>query len=138
MFKNKIMRNILKPVAFIGFILGISLALSSCKKDTPTTVKITVRNASNQLVVGAEVILFIDETSGSITPCATCEVDQSIKKAVSTDYKGEAFFDVSDLYKSGSAGVAILDLRVDYLNNSTTTVIKIEPEIENKQTIYIQ
>ena len=41
------------------------------------------------------------------------------------------------MYKNGSAGVAILDILIESGSNETQSVIKIEPEIENTQTVYV-
>jgi hypothetical protein len=132
------MKKIIKSLSLVAIIALIGLTFNSCKKDIPTTVKITVRDANNALVVGAGVTLYVDESSGSLTYTdQTVDVNKT-NKYTTTDYKGEATFDVSDIYKKGSAGVAILDLRAVYGSSEGVGVIKIEPETENTETLYIQ
>lgn len=131
------MKKVIKYLSAIALVSILGMSFSSCKKDTSTTVRITVRDANNALVIGAAVRLYVDETSGSLS-VTEAEVDQKLNKNSTTDYKGEATFDVSTMYKSGSAGVGILDLEATYGDASAQTVIKIEPEVENTQTVYIQ
>lgn len=131
------MKKLFKYLSAIALVSILGISFSSCKKETSTTVRITVRDANNALVVGAAVRLYVDETSGSLS-VTEAEVDQNLNKYSTTDYKGEATFDVTTMYKSGSAGVGILDLEAEFNGASAQTVIKIEPEIENTQTVYIQ
>lgn len=132
------MKKIIKSLSLVAIVALIGLTFNSCKKDTATTVKITVRDANNALVIGAGVTLYVDESSGSLTYTdQTVDVNKTNQYAT-TDYKGEATFDVSDIYKKGSAGVAILDLRAVYGSTEGVGVIKIEPETENTETLYVQ
>jgi len=120
-------------------IAGLAFTFNSCKKDKPTTVKIIVRDANNALVIGASVV--IDANPDTSVDPGSINTNKTYK-AQSTDYKGEATFDYSDIYKAGSAGVAILDVEATYGSSSAgqtgTGVVKIEPEAETVQTIYIQ
>ena len=131
------MKKVIKYLSAIALVSIIGMIFSSCKKDTPTTVRITVRDANNALVIGSGVSLYVDETSGGLSNTAAI-VDDKVNKYSTTDYKGEATFDVSYMYKKGSAGVGILDLEVKHGTSFAKSVIKIEPEIENTQTVYIQ
>ncbi len=118
---------------------SLTLTFVGCKKDKPTTVKIIVRDANNALVIGASVV--IDANPDTSVDPGSINTNKTYKAQI-TDYKGEATFDYSDIYKAGSAGVAILDVEATYGSSSVgqtgTGVVKIEPETETVQTIYIQ
>jgi len=128
------MRNIIRSISAIALVAFSLLTLNSCEKEKSTTIKITVRDANNALVIGAGVNLFVDPLSITNTQST---IDSKISQYKTTDYKGEATFDVTTIYKAGSAGVAILDIEVESGTNTTQTVIKIEPEVENTQIVYV-
>ena len=128
------MKNLIKSISAIALVAFSLLSLNSCEKEKSTTIKITVRDANNALVIGAGVNLFVDPLSITNTEST---IDTKIDQYKTTDYKGEATFDVTTIYKAGSAGVGILDILVESGSNETQTVIKIEPEVENTQTVYV-
>ena len=129
----------LKNIFSALLVLTIAFTFNSCKKEKETTVRIIVRDANNALVIGASVV--IDANPDTSVDPGSINVNNTYR-AQTTDYKGEAVFNYSELYKSGSAGVAILDVEVQYGSStggkSGTGVIKIEPETETVETIYIQ
>lgn len=129
------MKNLIRSISVIALVIFSLLSFSSCEKEKSTTIKITVRDANNALVIGAGVNLFVDPLSITNTEST---IDSKITQYKTTDYKGEATFDVTTIYKAGSAGVAILDLEVTSEGSTTQTVIKVEKEIENTQTVYVQ
>ena len=128
------MKNLIKSISAIALVALSLLTLNSCEKEKSTTIKITVRDANNALVIGAGVNLFVDPLSITNTEST---IDTKIDQYKTTDYKGEATFDVTTIYKAGSAGVGILDILVESGSNETQTVINIEPEVENMQTVYV-
>jgi hypothetical protein len=128
------MKNLIKSISAIALVAFSLLSLNSCEKEKSTTIKITVRDANNALVIGAGVNLFVDPLSITNTEST---IDSKISQYKTTDYKGEATFDVTTIYKSGSAGVGILDILVESGSSETQTVIKIEPEVENTQIVYV-
>lgn len=129
------MKNLIRSISVIALVIFSLLSFSSCEKEKSTTIKITVRDANNALVIGAGVNLFVDPLTITNTEST---IDSKITQYKTTDYKGEATFDVTTIYKAGSAGVAILDLEVNSEGSTTQTVIKVEKEIENTQTVYVQ
>ena len=139
MKKKSTMRLNLKNIFSVLLLITIAFVFNSCEKNTETTVKIIVRDAYNSLVVGASVVIDADPDT-SVDP-GSININNTYR-AQTTDYKGEAKFNFSDLYKPGSAGVAILDVEVQYGSSTGgqtgTGVIKIEPEVETVETIYIQ
>ena len=129
------MKNLIRSISVIALVIFSLLSFSSCEKEKSTTIKITVRDANNALVIGAGVNLFVDPLTITNTEST---IDSKITQYKTTDYKGESTFDVTTIYKAGSAGVAILDLEVNSEGSTTQTVIKVEKEIENTQTVYVQ
>jgi hypothetical protein len=124
------MKKSIKSFIFFSFLfLLVSTFFSSCHKTKDTTAKITVRDKNSNLVIGAWVRVF-----GNSTTTNTSIINDSIQ----SDYKGEVIFNYNKIYKAGQAGVAVLDIigRKGALYGKG--IIKIEPEIENKETIYLQ
>jgi len=124
------MKKSIKSSIFISFLFLLGSTLFySCHKTKDTTAKITVRDKNSNLVIGAWVRVF-----GNSTTTNTSIINDSIQ----SDYKGEVIFNYNKIYKAGQAGVAVLDIigRKGALYGKG--IIKIEPEIENKETIYLQ
>ena len=112
--------------AFLGVI-----ALEGCRKKGDTIAIIHVRDASNQAVSGARVVLYGQSTTNQ--PSNVVLYDTT-----STNSAGEATFNFNDVYQLGQAGVAILN--IDVLKNSQTGtgIIKVEEETTTEETVYIQ
>ena len=102
---------------------------SSCNKTKDTTARITVRDKNSNLVIGAWVRVF-----GNSTTTNTSIINDSIQ----SDSKGEAIFNYNKIYKSGQAGVAVLDITGRKGALYGKGIIKIEQEKESTETIYIQ
>ena len=101
--------------------------LSSCYKKQDTIVIINVRDTStSDVVVGAAVQLVYD-TVGNPNPAL-------IDVTATTDPQGQAVFNFNDYYKSGQAGFAVLDCKV---NGTLMRVIQIEEEVTTEETITI-
>ncbi len=122
-------RSIKSFILFSLFLLIGSALFSSCHKTKDTTARITVRDKSSNLVIGAWVRVF-----GNSTTTNTSIINDSIQ----SDYKGEAIFNYNKIYKAGQAGVAVLDIvgRKGALYGKG--IIKIESEEETTETIYLQ
>lgn len=124
------MKKTMKSVVIYSFIAILGVAFSSgCRKKKDTTAKIVVRDETNALVIGATVHVY-----GESTTTKPSVVDDT----QASDYKGEAFFDYNDIYQLGQAGVAVLNVDCSYGTKTGTGIIKIEAEVENTETIYIQ
>ena len=117
---------LLSLFAFLGVI-----ALEGCRKKGDTIAIIHVRDASNQAVSGARVVLYGQSTTNQ--PSNVVLYDTT-----STNSAGEATFNFNDVYQLGQAGVAILN--IDVLKNSQTGtgIIKVEEETTTEETVYIQ
>jgi len=122
-------------ILFLAFITAQTF--NSCrpvKKDT--TANIYVKDEANNAVKDAEVILFGTSTGnpvGSDTPGFG-----NYRDTVLTGSSGLAVFNLSDLYQSGQAGVAILDVKATKLNKQGISTITIQPQMANEKTIVLQ
>lgn len=124
------MKKTMKSLVIYSFVAILGIGFSSgCRKKGDTTAKIVVRDETNALVIGATVHVY-----GESTTTKPSVVDDT----QSSDYKGEAFFDYNDIYQLGQAGVAVLNIDCSYGTKTGTGIIKIEAEVENTETIYIQ
>lgn len=110
---------------FIGF------GFSSCDKKIDTTAKIMVRDTSNSYVSGARVILY--GTSTTIPQQAVERRDTAY-----TNSSGIAIFNYNDIYQTGQAGVAVLDIIASKGDQEGEGIIKIEEEESNVATVFIQ
>ena len=110
---------------------GMSLGLGSCNKKLDTFAKITVRDTANAVVPDARVILH--GTSTTTPPQSVIRRD-----TVYTDASGVALFDYNEIYKEGQAGVAVLDIKASKDNLTGAGIIKVEQEVRNEATVFIQ
>lgn len=113
--------------SLIAFV-GISL-FSGCRKKQHTTAKIIVRDTQNALVLSATVRVY-----GKSTTDKASVIDQT----VTSDYKGEALFNYDEIFQLGQAGVAVLNIDASKNTLSGEGIIKIESEVENVETVFIQ
>ena len=110
--------------AFLLFLIVFTVA--SCYKKKDTIVIINVRDAAtNETVEGADVRLFYQAGN----PDAT-----RIDVSATSNPQGQAVFNFNELYQSGQAGFAVLDLLV---NGTKVSVIQIEEEVTTEETVYI-
>lgn len=109
-------------------LLGVTFS-SGCRKKKSTTAKIIVRDAANALVLSATVRVY-----GESSTTKASVVDNT----TTSDYKGEAFFNYDDIYQLGQAGVAVLNIDASKNGLTGTGIIKIESEVENTATVFIQ
>ncbi|MCH2223398.1 MAG: hypothetical protein MK066_01420 [Crocinitomicaceae bacterium] len=113
-------------LAFIGFT-----AMIGCRKKQDTIAKIVVRDASNQAVVGARVVLYGQSTTS--TPASVTSYDTT-----STNSSGEAVFNFNEKYQLGQAGVAVLNIDVDKGALTGQGIIKVEQEVTTTETVFVQ
>ncbi|MDO7612877.1 MAG: hypothetical protein MUQ75_01460, partial [Crocinitomicaceae bacterium] len=90
-----------------------------------------VRDESNAIVEDAMVVLYGTNTQG--TPQVVAVFDTAYTNAA-----GLASFNYNDIYQLGQAGVAVLDIKAQKLNKIGQGIIKIEPELVNEETVFIQ
>jgi hypothetical protein len=125
---------IMKNFQKIGFVMlmfvAVSVVFSACYKKKDTIAVVTVVDGSDAPVAGAEVIL--TWTNDTLEPEAQRE---DLEQTATTDGSGKASFNYNELYKSGQAGVFVLDVIV---NGETVGIIKVEEETTSEETVIVQ
>lgn len=112
----------------VGFILTPSLG---CRKKKDTIVNIYVRNATNDYIPGANVILYPDQSVPG-------EIDEKWEKFNTiTDASGKASFNFNEIYQLGQSGVAIANIRAILGNVEGQGVIKVVEEETSEETVFI-
>ena len=107
-------------------LLLIVFTISSCYKKKDTIVIVNVKDSvTSDLVVGADVrLLYLAGNPDSTR----------IDVSATSNPQGQAVFNFNDLYQSGQAGFAVLDLLV---NGTKVSVIQIEEEVTTEETVFI-
>jgi len=126
----------MKKVLFIIVAIVFAQIFTSCRKKKDTIAHIYVRDEADNPVNDATVILYGTSTGNPIG--GDGPGFGNFKDTVQTSSSGLAVFNLSDIYQSGQAGVAILDVKAYKLNRLGTSLIKIEPETISEQTVIIQ
>jgi hypothetical protein len=123
---------------FLFFLVASTLifSFSSCRKQKDTIANIYIRNEMDAPVEDATVVLYGTSTGDPVG--GDGPGFGNFNDTVLTNTSGLAVFNLSELYQSGQAGVAILDIKAFTLNRLGTGLIKIEPETTNEQTVIIQ
>lgn len=112
--------------AFVGMT-----TIVGCRKKGETVAKIHVRDSSNQAVVGAQVVLYGESTTGQ--PSSVNLFDTT-----TTNSAGEAIFNYDETYQLGQAGVAVLTIDVQKDAMTGQGIIKVEQEVTSEETVFIQ
>lgn len=122
----------MRRIVTFGLFILIGLAtIVSCRKKEDTIAIITVRNNANQVVSGAQVVVYGSSTTG--IPSNVALYDTTL-----TNSEGKATFNFNDVYQLGQAGVAVLDIEVVKDSQQGQGIIKIEEETTSEETVYIQ
>ena len=118
----------MRKLSLVLFTLSVVLfSLNSCYKKKDTIARVTVVDSVGVPVGGASVKLYYD--NGTEPP------RENLEQTNSTDGTGMATFNYNDLFKSGQAGFAILDIDVDA--NTKVGIIRIEEEQTTEVTVAI-
>lgn len=112
-------------------ILGVGFSSTGCRKKKDTIAIIYVRDAANQLVTGAQVVLYGQSTTSQ--PSNVVLYDTT-----TTNTSGEARFNFNDVYQLGQAGVAVLNIEASSDGLSGEGIIKIEQETTSEETVFVQ
>lgn len=108
-------------------MLLLFFLLSSCYKKQDTIAVIQVRDASGQRVSGANVKLYATGSQGY----------GAVNFEATTNSEGEAKFNLNDIYQSGQAGVAVLDIEVTKGSDIAIGIIKVEQEETTMEIVNI-
>jgi len=125
------MKNYIIFAISLIFVGGVSLGLGSCNKKGDTIAKIFVRDTSGALVSGARIILY--GTSTEVPVKSVIRRDTAYTNAA-----GVAIFNYNDVYQTGQAGVAVLDIDARKDDLTGKGIIKIVEEEENIAKVLIQ
>ncbi len=102
-----------------------------CRKKKDTIAIIHVRDASNQPVANAMVVLYGQST---VTPSpAVVLYDTTYSNS-----SGDAEFNFNDVYQLGQAGVAVLNIDAKKDGKGGQGIIKVEEETTSEETVFIQ
>ena len=127
------MRSIISSTLLMTTVLVSGILLSSgCRKKKDTIAKIYVRDAANELVSGATVVL----KGVSSEPGKQALVD--LYDTTETNSSGEAIFNFNDVYQLGQAGVAVLNIVAEKNGLKGQGIIKVEEEVTSEETVFIQ
>ena len=113
-------------------ILGVGFSSTGCRKKKDTIAIIYVRDAANQLVSGAQVVLYGQSTQPNQA------VNVTLYDTTTTNTSGEAKFNFNDVYQLGQAGVAVLNIEASGNGLSGEGIIKIEQETTSEETVFVQ
>jgi len=128
----------MKKALFILLAIVVAQTFSSCRKQKDTIANIYVLDESSNPVKDATVVLFGTSTGEPFGAPDGTQGINVVRDTVLTNSSGLAVFNMSKLYQSGQAGVAILDVKAFKLSKSGDGIIKIEPETTSEETIIIQ
>lgn len=125
------MKKYIITSSILTAIIATTIVLGSCRKKADTIARITVRDTANMVVAGAEVILLGKSTTDPIQPVIR-------RDTALTNSSGVATIMYNDVYQLGQAGVAVLDIRASKDGLFGEGIIKIEEEVENTATVFVQ
>jgi len=123
-----VIRRLLAGALAIGLLAPM---VSSCTKEKPTKVIITVRNPSGGSVLGVNVKLYANPTAPVREPIR-------LDMQSTTDLSGRAEFDYTDFFKQGQAGFAVLDILCSKDSLVGQGIIKVLEEETNEEIITLR
>ena len=122
-----------KSVGILAFGALLAFGFTGCRKESPTTARITVLDTGGVVFPNAMVRLY--PTPTTTEPHGAIIIDDTLY----TGPDGDCIFDYTDMFNLGAAGFAVLDIEVrsgDTLYGEG--IIKIEEEKANAETVIIQ
>jgi hypothetical protein len=126
------MNTSVKRTLLFAFVAVLGVALSSgCRKKADTIAIIYVRDVANQLVSGAQVVLYGQSTTNQ--PANVVLYDTT-----TSNTSGVAKFNFNDVYQLGQAGVAVLNIEATFAGATGQGIIKVEQEVTSTETVFIQ
>ncbi len=121
-----------KAFLFLSLITVSSFFIvTSCRKKKDTIANIYVKDKDNNPVIGCKVILKGVSTTNN--PASVTLYDTAY-----SNEDGIAVFNFNDEYQLGQAGVAVLNIDAKKDGLKGTGIIKIEEEVTNEETVFIQ
>jgi hypothetical protein len=121
-----------KAFLFLSLITVSSVFIATgCRKKKDTIANVYVRDAANVPVLGCKVILKGVSTT-------TNQAGVTVYDTAYSDENGLASFNFNDEYQLGQAGVFVLNIDAKKNGLKGTGIIKIEEEVTNEETVFIQ
>lgn len=111
------------------------MAFSSCLKIKPTVAIIYIKNPNGTLCEGAQVRLY-----GQPSVISSGNVGQELRidLTATTDAEGRAYFDLTDFYKAGQTGMAILNVDAIKYNQVSYGFIEVIEQETNEGVFILQ
>ena len=116
-------------------VVGLAFSTSSCKKEDPTVVLITVIDTSGAPVSNALVNVKGEGTDTSIT---VPEDELRFNDNKKTNGKGKVSFDYSDMTMPGQAGFAVLDVTAVKGELYGKTVVEVKENQISEATVRVR
>jgi hypothetical protein len=128
---DDLMRNV--SLSLGAMALGAVLSLSSCHEVEETIANVVVLNDLGAPVQGATVRLY---AFGSVDQDFVGE--PRFDTTAVSNAAGQVSFNFSEFYVEGQAGFAVLDIEASKAALYGTGLIKIEEEMTNEATVFIE
>ncbi|MFT5336796.1 MAG: hypothetical protein ACI9YL_000796 [Luteibaculaceae bacterium] len=119
----------------LAFGMAFSVFTSSCKKEKPTIVVITVIDTAGKVVPDALVHLV---GNGTDTNVVVPQEELRFNDTKTTNGLGKVSFDYSDLTMPGQAGFAVLDVDASKQDHFGKTVVEVKEHQVNEATVRIR
>jgi hypothetical protein len=128
------MKNTAKTFFLFSLIAILGLGLTtSCRKKKDTIALITVKDSENAVVEGA----IVEMRAESSETGTGKDINEDLNFEATTNSSGTVEFNFNEYYKLGQAGVVVMNVYASKGSLSGETLIKIEEEKVNEETIFI-
>lgn len=119
-----------KYIVFALLLVFIGTISVSCRKKEDTIAIIRVRDANNDPVFQARVIVYGQSTTGQASSVVLYDT-------AFTNTAGEAVFNFNEVYQLGQAGVAVLNVDAEKGGFIGQGIIKVEQEVTTEEVVFI-
>lgn len=117
-------------IVFALLLLFVGTISVSCRKKEDTIAKIVVRDANNNPVYNARVIVYGQSTTNQASSV-------TLYDTAMTNSAGEAIFNFNEVYQLGQAGVAVLNIDAEKGGLIGQGIIKVEQETTTEEVVFI-
>ncbi|MCR9171632.1 MAG: hypothetical protein NXI10_04020 [bacterium] len=117
-------------IVFALLVLFVGTIAVSCRTKEDTIAKILVRDANNQPVYNARVIVYGQSTTNQASSVVLYDTAY-------TNSAGEAIFNFNEVYQLGQAGVAVLNIDAEKGGLVGQGIIKVEQETTTEEVVFI-
>ena len=117
-------------LVFALLLLFIGTISVSCRKKEDTIAIIRVRDANNDPVYNARVIVYGQSTTNQASSV-------TLYDTAMTNAAGEAMFNFNEVYQLGQAGVAVLSIDAEKGGLIGQGIIKVEQEATTEEVVFI-